>query len=542
MKAILATIGNCIHVQGINNFEILLNKNKIETKFIGVCVDIDNLLRIILEENPDIVGLSYRLEPENAKTLFDKLKKIIEENKLKSKFFFGGTPAVCELAEKIGIFEGIFKGIESEAQIVDKVLGRNEDYEHDPEEYPQKLYERIQKYYPFPLIRHHFGLPSLEKTIEGVKEIAESRALDIISIGPDQIAQECFFKQETVCKELEGGGGVPLRRIEDLEAIYSSSRGGNLPLLRCYAGTNDLINWASMLKETIGNAWGAIPLFWYSELDGRSKRDLVSAINENQQTIKWHAENDVPVEINDSHQWGLRRTTDPIEVASAYIATQNAKNLGVRHYIQQFMLNVPPEVSLEMDIAKMLAKLEIISEISNEDFTILRMIRTGLASLSVDEDIAKGELASSITIGMYLKPHIVHVVGYSEAYNVATPEVIIESSKIARGVIKNCLKGLPGIEDSKKIIERKNQIIRDTKMILDLIKSLSQAEDPLTDPVALYKAVQSGILDAENLKGFNPAKGEIKTAVINGMVQCVDRNTQEVVSEKERVKRLNIRY
>ncbi|KYC45838.1 MAG: B12 binding domain protein [Candidatus Methanofastidiosum methylothiophilum] len=536
MKAILATVGNCIHVQGIKNFESLLKKNNIDTEFIGVCIDIEKLIKIILEKKPEIVGLSYRLEPENSKILFEKLNKSIKENNIESRFFFGGTPAVCEVAKKSGIFEAVFRGIETEKDILDKVLEREEN--NKAIEYSQNLYDRISKSYPFPLIRHHFGLPSLEKTIEGVREIAKSKTVDIISIGPDQIAQECFFNQENVCKEFEGGGGVPLRKKEDLMNIYESSRIGNFPLLRCYAGTNDLLQWGSMLKETINNAWGAIPLFWYSELDGRSKRGLNIAISENQKTIKWHAENNVPVEINDSHQWALRKTTDPIEVASAYIAAYNARNLGVGYYIQQFMMNVPPEISPEMDIAKMLAKLELISELSNDSFKILRMIRTGLASLSVDEDIAKGELASSITIGMYLKPHIVHVVGYSEAYNVATPNVIIESSKISRGVIKNCLKGLPGIEDNKRIIKRKEEILKDTKLILDTIKSLTGNNDPLTDAYTLYKAVEIGIMDAEDLKGFIPAKGEIKTTIIDGSVHCIDEESGDIISEKERINRL----
>jgi hypothetical protein len=538
MRAVLATIGNCIHVQGIKNFESLLNRNNIDTEFIGVCIDIEKLIEIVINKNPEIVGLSYRLEPENAKILFKKIENLIEENHITSRFFFGGTPAVCELAEESGLFEGVFRGIETENEILDKVLERKKDYKS--KEYSQNIYERIENSYPIPLIRHHFGLPSLGKTIEGVREIADSKTVDIISIGPDQIAQECFFNQDNVCKEFEGGGGVPLRKKEDLESLYISSRVGNFPLLRCYAGTNDLIKWGSLLKETINNAWGAIPLFWYSELDGRSKRDLISAISENQNTIKWYADNHVPVEINDSHQWALRKTTDPIEVASAYIATYNAKKLGVRHYIQQFMMNVPPEISPEMDIAKMLAKLELISELSNDRFNILRMMRTGLASLSVDEDIAKGELASSITIGMYLKPHIVHVVGYSEAYNVATPSVIIESSKIAKGVIKNCLKGLPGIEDNKKIIKRKEEILKDTKILLETIKSLSDNIDPLTDVNTLYKAVKMGVLDAENLKGFNPAKGEIKTTIIGGAIRCIDESSGEILSEKERIERLNI--
>jgi len=411
MKAILATIGNCIHVQGINNFESLLKKNNIETEFLGICVDIDRLTKIIIEKKPDIVGLSYRLEPETAKILFNNLKLKLDETNFKTRLFFGGTPAVCEVAEKLGIFEGIFRGVETEEEILDQIYKRGKNLK--PTEYSQSLYERIEKNFPTPLIRHHFGLPSIKEIIDGIIEIAESKTIDIISIGPDQIAQECFFNQENICKELEGGGGVPLRNKEELSYIYNSSRTGNYPLLRCYAGTNNLIEWGKMLKETINNAWGAIPIFWYSELDGRSKRKLITAIKENQDTIKWHADNNVPIEINDSHQWALRKTTDPIEVASAYIATYNAKELGVKYYIQQFMMNVPPGISPENDIAKMLAKLEIISELCDDNFHILRMIRTGIASLSVDENIAKGELASSITFGMYLQPHIVHVVGYS---------------------------------------------------------------------------------------------------------------------------------
>jgi len=538
MKAILATIGNCVHVQGIKNFEKLLNKNGIETEFIGVCVDLDKLTKIIDEKHPDIVGLSYRLDPENARIIFKKLNDSLKEIKNKSKLYFGGTPAVCKIAEETGIFDGIFRGTESEDEIINKIFKKIG--EKKVIEYPNNLVERIEKSYPLPLIRHHFGLPSLEKTIEGVKEIANNKIVDIISIGPDQIAQECFFNPEKICKELRGSGGVPLRKKEDLNRIYDASRTGNYPLLRCYAGTNYLIKWGEMLKDTINNAWGAIPIFWYSELDGRSKRNLVSAIRENQNAIQWHAKNDIPIEINDSHQWALRKTTDSIEVASAYIATYNARHLGVKHYIQQFMMNVPPEISPEMDIAKMLAKLEIISNLSNENFHIIRMIRTGLASLSVDPDVAKGELASSITLGMYLNPHIVHVVGYSEAYNVATPEVVIESSKISRGVIKNCLKGLPDISENKKILRRKNQILEDTKIILEKIKSLDENNNSFVNPYTLSKAVEIGLLDAENLKGFSPAKGNIKTSVIDGVVQCLDSKTGEVISEKERIERLNI--
>lgn len=61
--------------------------------------------------------------------------------------------------------------------------------------YSQNLIERVKNNAPYPLIRHHFGRPSLEETVEGVKLIAESRVLDVISLGPDQNAQEYFFNQ-----------------------------------------------------------------------------------------------------------------------------------------------------------------------------------------------------------------------------------------------------------------------------------------------------------------------------------------------------------
>ena len=99
-----------------------------------------------------------------------------------------------------------------------------------------------------------------------IKEIAEAKALDIISIGPDQNFQENFFTPYKM-KPIEGGaGGVPIRSEKDLIQLYQASRYGNYPLLRCYSGTRNLIKMAGLLQKTINNAWGATPLFWYSLL------------------------------------------------------------------------------------------------------------------------------------------------------------------------------------------------------------------------------------------------------------------------------------
>ena len=62
MKRIIAgTIGNCVHVAGTMNFLTLAEKEGYETEFLGIALSIDKVIEKILELNPDIVALSYRL-------------------------------------------------------------------------------------------------------------------------------------------------------------------------------------------------------------------------------------------------------------------------------------------------------------------------------------------------------------------------------------------------------------------------------------------------------------------------------------------------
>lgn len=293
------------------------------------------------------------------------------------------------MAKSVGIFKYTFSDVTPQCSGVRFLRGDTNDQTYS-QTYLADLVTRIEQSYPMPLIRHHFGLPSLNKTIEGVQKIAESQVIDIISIGPDQNAQEHFFQPDGMDPHSDGAGGVPLRKPADLADIYQASRCGNYPVVRCYAGTNALISWADMLEETIHVAWGAVPITWYSELDGRSSRSLIHAISENQQAITHYAKKGIPVEVNESHQWALRNTSDVIEVATAYIASYNAKMLGVKHYVMQYMLNTPPGISFEMDIAKMLAKIDLIEALHDAGFTSYRMIRTGLASLSLIQILQKG--------------------------------------------------------------------------------------------------------------------------------------------------------
>ncbi|MCF6095484.1 cobalamin-dependent protein [Thermovorax subterraneus] len=537
-KILGATIGNCVHVAGVMNFLSLAEREGYEVEFLGAAVKIDELIAAVKESRPDYVGLSYRLTPEPLREILKELKEKIESSGIDKgiKWIFGGNEPTAQVAEESGIFYKVFNGLED----IDDVIGFLKGYRHSKEEnYPQDLISRIESKYPYPILRHHLGLPTLEATIEAIKKVSEAKVLDVISIAPDQNAQEFFFEQHKMDRRLDGAGGVPLRKKEDFEALYEASRRGNYPLLRCYSGTTHLIEFAELLQETIKNAWCAVPLCWYSALDKRSSRPLREAIKENQKVMKWHGERGIPVEVNESHHWSLRDAHDAVGVATAYLAAYNAKKMGVKHYIAQYMFNVPPSLSPKMDLAKMLAKIELIESLQDDNFKVYRQARAGLASFPGDLSQAKGQLASSAYLAMAIKPHIYHVVGFCEAHHAATAEDIIESCKIVRGVIRNAFLGLPDMVNDPVVQERKNQLIKEAMVILDAIKQLNpNVEDPLSDADTIAKAIELGILDAPHLKGNPAACGKLVTRMVNGALYAYDPEENKILTEEERIEKI----
>lgn len=536
-KIIAATIGNCVHVAGTMNFLNLAEKEGYETDFIGIALPIDAIIEKIKELNPDIVALSYRLTPEPLEKILDELKeKIADENISNITWIFGGTEPTAKVAEKTGIFTKIFYGTED----IDEVIGylKGKDYIEE-ENYPRDLISRIESKYPYPILRHHLGLPTIEDTVKAIEKVAEAKVLDVISIAPDQNAQEHFFEPEKMDHRLDGAGGVPIRSEEDFRKLYDAAQRGNYPLLRCYSGTKNLIPFAKVLRETIHNAWCAVPLYWYSDLDKRGPRQVLDAIIENQQVMKWHGDRNIPVEVNESHHWSLRDAHDAIGVATAFLAAYNAKKMGVKNYIAQFMFNVPAFMAPQMDLAKMLAKIELIESLEDEDFKVYRQARAGLASFPADLNQAKGQLASSAYLSMAIKPHIYHVVGFCEAHHAANAEDIIESCKIVRGVVRNEFLGTVDMTKDLVVQKRKKELIEDAYIILDAIKSLdNNSRDPLSDPKVLAKAVEVGILDAPHLRGNPAAKGELSTRLVNGALYPYDNTEGRVLSEEERIERI----
>ncbi|MEJ6950898.1 cobalamin-dependent protein [Natronospora cellulosivora (SeqCode)] len=534
-----ASIGNCVHVAGVLNFFKLAEEHGYLAKFLGPAISVDYLIERIKEEKPDIVAVSYRLTAETAYNILRRLEKRVKEEKLSNcRYIFGGTKPVAEKAKKIALFEKIFTGEEEIDEIIAFLEGR--DINLEDIKYSDDLLERLENKKPYPLIRHHFGLPSIEDTVKGIKKIAKSKVLDIISLGPDQNAQESFFRPEEMDQAETGAGGVPIRSLKDLDEIYQASRRGNYPLMRSYSGTRDVFKMADILIKTINNAWCAVPLTWYNQLDGRGPRNLFDSISENQKLMKWHGTRNIPVEVNESHHWSLRDAHDTIAVVMAFLAAYNAKKMGVKTYIAQYMFNTPCGTSAQMDIAKILAKKELIEGLVDNNFRVLTQARAGLSSFPVNLNKAKGQLAYSTFLSMALNPDIIHVVAFSEADHAAKSEDIIESCQIARQLINNLVYNCPQFSTDQEVIKRKEELLNEAKVLLEAIRELGfqNNNDPLSDPSSIIKAIKIGLIDAPHLKGNQLAAGKLRTKLINGACYAYDYKNEKIMNEEDRIKKI----
>ncbi len=525
MKTVVAgALGECVHVAGIMNFLRLAESAGWHTVFLGPAVSIAQLLQAAAEEQAELVGVSYRLTPETGERLLGEFAEAADTLRERGvRFAFGGTPPVAERARQLGFFEQIFDGSEMTEDVIAYLKGRT-SAERTAADYPQATVERLRWKAPLPLLRHHFGLPTLEATRAGIAQIAESRALDVISLGIDQDAQANFFHPERQDPRRRGAGGVPVRSADDYRALYEASRRGNYPLLRTYSGTDDFIRLAELYIDTINIAWCAIPLFWFNQMDGRGPWDVAGSISEHQAVMKWYGERGIPVELNEPHHWGMRDAPDVICVVSAYLSAYNARAFGVRDYIAQLMFNSPPGLSDAMDLAKMLAMLDIIEPLAGEDFRIWRQTRTGLLSYPLQIDAARAHLAASVYVQMAVRPHIVHVVSYTEADHAATAGDVIESCQLARRAIENALRGAPDLTADPRVQARRAELVQQAQITLAAIAALAEqeVEDPFTDPGTLARAVQAGILDAPQLRNNRFAPGAINSRYAAGACVAVD--------------------
>ncbi len=538
---VAGALGNCVHVAGAAGFLNIADQVGYKAVFLGAAVAIDVFVDAIDRHRPEIVGVGYRLTPEVGAKLLVELKQALEARGLMdTRYVFGGTPPMCKEAEKLGWFERCFDGLESPEEVWAYLRGKT--VASGSKDSGDTLMDRLATKHPYPLLRHHFGLPSLADTVNGVRKIAESDSLDVISLAPDQNAQESFFRPEEMNPTLDGAGGVCVRSADDLNAIYKASRCGNHPLLRIYSGTRDLIAWAEVASKALANAWAAIPLCWYSALDGRSTRTPEEAIRENQAAMRWHALRGIPVEVNEAHHWALRDSHDVISVVMSYLAAYNARKMGVSQYVAQYMFNTPPGISPEMDLAKIQAQIEMVESLHGPEFHSLRQVRAGLLHLSPRLSRAKGQLAASTMLALAVAPHIIHVVGYCEGDHAATADEVIESCEIVNGVLRNSRASMPHLIGSHSVDKRRRELLAEAELVLQAISSLREGDDaPYSSPTIIARAIAAGILDAPHLRGNSHALGGLRTRIVDGAVFCVDPATGDPTDERRRLEMLSSR-
>lgn len=543
MRIMAGALGDCVHVAGVSRFLTIAEQQGHETLFTGPATDIESFVDLIHQYNPDVIGVSYRLTPENARLMLEEFWGIIRAAGMADRrFVFGGTPPVTAIARELGGFEAVFDGTEPPDALIRYLRG--ETSQTGPTTIPpQNAIARIRWKAPYPILRHHFGIPAftIEPTVEGIAQIAEAGALDVISLGADQDAQEHFFRPDLQDPKSKGAGGVPFRSEEDLLRLREAAQRGNYPLLRSYSGTADLLRYAEMLVRTLDNAWCATSLFFFNAMDGRGPQPLEESIRDHIALMAWHGARDIPVEGNEPYHWGMRDAPDVISVAASYLYAYNAKKAGVRDYITTYMFESPNTLSNRMDLAKALAQIRVAEAFVDADFRIWRQTRTGLLSYPVDVARARAHLAESVYLQMTLHPAIIHIVGYTEADHAATAAEVIESSAMVQQVVETALYGQPDMSADPLVQARVAELVAEAHVLIEAIRLLGAdaAEDPLSDPATLARAVQVGLLDAPQLKRNRFARGEIRSRIVNGAVVAIGPDNQPL-TESQRLRQRDL--
>ena len=273
----------------------------------------------------------------------------------------------------MSFFERIYDGSEPNEHVLAYLKGQPTGGQ-TAADHPETTIARIQWKAPYPIIRHHFGLPTMKATRQGIVEIAKTQVLDVISLGIDQDAQANFFHPDRQ---------DPRRRA---------------PVAYRFAAPRIINRCMRLVGAATIRSCGPIP------------------------------------------------TDDFIRLAKMYIDTIN------------------------------------------------------------------------------IAPHIVHVVGYTEADHAATADDVIESCNLARRAIENALRGAPDMTVIPTCRPSADWCSRPRSPWPPFTALAPIADrdvgDPLIDPATLARAVELGILDAPQLRSNRFARGEAITRITTASV-CV---------------------
>jgi len=400
-----------------------------------------------------------------------------------------------------------------------------------------------------PLIRAHSGPYSpdmtrescLKQYLEWCKMLASSGYLDILSIGSSQLSQSNFGEN---WNGKINGGGVPVNSEKEYIDIWNASK----PMLvRTYSATKNVRNMAEMYERTIHIAWHALSLWWFDELDGRGENNLYQNLKEHIETMKYVALNNTPVETNVSHHFAFRGCDDVTYILAEVLAAKMAKKCGVKYFILQNMLNTPRSTWGIQDLAKSRVVLKLVKELEDSNFRVIFQTRAGLDYFKPDIEEAKIQLAA-VTAMMddidpynIYNPEIIHVVSYSEALYLATPDIINDSIKITRTALRkyrNKKRELDFITEAEdKIAVRMIQLENDARKLLNAMES---SMPDLYSPEGLYIAFVAGWLpvpqlwsDSEEFKMAKQWQIQMSNGGLsienNGLIMSVDSRINKCI-------------
>ncbi|NLY70847.1 MAG: cobalamin-binding protein [Clostridiales bacterium] len=531
------------------------------------------------------IGLSYRLDQDEALDMVGYFIYELKNNRMLSSqdgmvksIYFAGLPSTCERIDRE--YKGLiktFKGGESVSETLSKmeipanyiskdimegssyddfrmefgkeVINAQEYHNVKPVERPtydeygtfkdtliKRIDSNINRPYT-PLMRAHVGpysssvdrLDSVKEFLSWAQYLANTRYLDILSIGTSQLTQSNFGED---WGDKPNGGGVPINSPEEYRMIWEASR----PLLlRTYAGTKNIPYLAKVYEETLNICWHALSLWWFNRVDGRGPYDLYTNLKQHIETLEYIAKTNKPFEPNIPHHFAFRGADDVTYIVSAYLAAKLAKKMGIKVLILQNMLNTPRLTWGIQDLAKSRAMLKLVKELEDDNFRVILQPRAGLDYFKPDLDEAKMQLAD-ITALMYdiepydeISPAIIHVVSYSEASHLATPDIINESIKITRYSLQKYreMRSNGVIEDmgrNSNVQMRMDELLESAKTII------SGIEEHIDNPYSaegFYKIFSAGFLPVPYLWGevdeFKYAKAW-KTKMVKGSVKIVNEN------------------
>lgn len=546
----------------------------------------------ILNNNISSLGFSYRLDPIDAYNYFSYLYKILKDEKLLDEdggnikqISFSGLPDSCSLVKRkyndsVILFSGGETPIESlkkygvpdnlipksytslqpyDKSLIDfgKTFIESEQYKfvfpQDHYGYPEcgtindtfiKRLDYCRSRCSLPIIRLHAGPYSPDRK-EAIKEfkswcedLAKSKLLDVLSIGSSQLTQSNFGENWNELG-LHNGGGVPINSEQEYKEISLAAR----PMLvRTYSGTKNVPWLAEMHERTLNISWHALSFWWFCELDGRGKNTVFQNLREHIETIKYAARTGKPIEPNVPHHFAFRGSDDVSYIISGFLAAKTAKIYGIKHLILQNMLNTPKSTFGKQDLAKGRALLKLVRSLEDENFKVSLQTRAGLDYFVTDLEKAKIQLAAVTALMDDIEPcnpnspEIIHVVSYSEAVRLATPEVMKESIKITLGALnayrelKKRGKTWDTVHD-EEIKDRYSQLYSEAIAGINL---LEKNIPNLYSPEGLFKVFEEGFLPVPFIldeKRKFPKATMWNTAVIDGGVKVVDRDFKPIDTE-----------